>query len=426
MKLAKGNTADRGLQALLTEMNKPGNYVESNSRNGPVRRFRGTATLTWTRPQYRVSFDPIRDANPAFHLFEALWMLNGENDVKRAAYFASQMGQYSDDGVTFHGGYGHRWVKHFGYDQIREYVIPALRKNSEDRRVVLGMWDPTVDIPAAQNNGKDVPCNLMCTFDATQGDGRLHLINLNRSNDSVWGATGANIVQFSMLQEYVASACDLGVGVYDQISSNMHLYLELNDVSKRMLKIHNDDPGRELPYFGMLSPLRHKSDGTAYQWQEKFDRDLNVLMLNYNQVKDVKFETYFFKYVVQPVIMAFNCYKNDDAIEVGMDVLKSLLPPFGLGEPWFQWHDWNIAMYKWLERVCEKRNAKVHAGLTLDGETFDSAVKAVWKNAEPTGDGSYTVGGSTQVASVVPKRFIAYRGLTPLTESLLKKVEKAE
>jgi hypothetical protein len=387
MKVVKGTTPDRGLQAVLTELNKTGNYIETASRNGPVRRFKGPATIMWTRPQYRVSFDPIRDANPAFHLFESLWMLAGQHDVESVSYFSSQIGNFSDDGKTFHGGYGHRWANHFGYDQLDDYIIPALRANNEDRRVVLGMWDPTIDIPAAQKNGKDVPCNVIASFDAAMGDGRLHMNVYNRSNDIVWGATGANVVHFSILQEYVASACDLAVGTYEQIAANSHLYLELNEVSKRMLKAHNDDPTRDLPYFGMISPLRHKSDGTAQEWKDKFDHDIQLLMSSYTDVFNINFSTYFFKYIVKPVTYAFNCYKNDDNMENALFWLREFRAPENQESPWFRWHDWNIAMYQWLIRVCDKRNTKIEVAMNAQSSAaFSEQVKAVWKNVSLVGN----------------------------------------
>jgi thymidylate synthase len=389
MKVIKANTVDRGLQAILTELNKAGNYIDTNSRNGPVRRFRGPASIMWMRPQFRVSFDPVRDANPAFHLFEALWMLSGENDVKRPAYFASQMGQFSDDGETFHGAYGHRWVKHFGIDQIREYVIPALRKNKEDRRVVLQMWDGDADPKQGLNpTSKDVPCNLTATFDAAQGDGRLHLNVFNRSNDIVWGATGANVVHFSMLQEYVASALGIGVGIYEQISTNSHVYLELNEVSKKVLAAHNDSPNRELPYTGMLSMMRDPTDDVEQYtetWQIMFDDDIQQLMANYDDVAVCRFRTKFFRNVVRPVISAFNLYKNDDDLENGLRVLLEN-NVFDQNEPWYQWYDWNVATYQWLQRRIKQRNSKIAeymGSATID--EFEANIKKVWRNVERVG-----------------------------------------
>ena len=39
-------------------------------------------TTSYLVPMERVLFDPQRDANPAFHLFESLWMLAGRRDAK--------------------------------------------------------------------------------------------------------------------------------------------------------------------------------------------------------------------------------------------------------------------------------------------------------------------------------------------------------
>ena len=410
MKVVRATTVDRGLQAILTEMNKPGNSIDTQSRNGPVRRIRGASTITWTRPMYRVSFDPIRNANPAFHLFESLWMLAGHNDVKRPEYFASQMGQFSDDGVTFHGAYGHRWVKHFEMDQLRDYVIPSLIANKDDRRVVLGMWDAASDIDAAKNGGKDVPCNLICVFDAAQQDGKLHIVVFNRSNDQVWGATGANAVQFSMLQEYVASAVGLNVGTYEQVSVNSHLYLELNEVSKKMLEAHTNDPNRELPYFGMLSPLRGKDEfDRSSQWQIVFDEDLNVLMNNYDNVLSETFNTRFFRQVVKPVIGAYNLYKKD-RLEAALGVLTTNIAPLDWMSPWYRWHDWNIAMYEWIQRICSRRNPKISELIAASEEEFIAGVKKIWHNSTVDGD-VIEEPWCGEVATIRPSRTIMPRGV---------------
>ena len=51
------------------------------SRNGPVLRAPEPVSTVYAKPWERVLFDPQRDANPFFHLFESLWMLDGRNDV---------------------------------------------------------------------------------------------------------------------------------------------------------------------------------------------------------------------------------------------------------------------------------------------------------------------------------------------------------
>lgn len=45
-----------------------------------------------------------------------------------------------------------------------------------------------------------------------------------RSNDLIWGAYGANIVHFSVLQEYLAARLGAEVGILYQVSNNFHAY----------------------------------------------------------------------------------------------------------------------------------------------------------------------------------------------------------
>ena len=170
------------------------------SRNGPVLQLMGPTVLCYERPLERVLFWPQRDANPFFHLMEALWMLAGRNDVEFVKRYASRMGDYSDDGVTLNGAYGHRWRRRFGVDQLR-CVATNLQRNPECRRQVVSMWDTEWDV--LNQDSKDVPCNTHAYFSRDES-GALDMTVCNRSNDLVWGCLGANAVHFSFLLEYMA------------------------------------------------------------------------------------------------------------------------------------------------------------------------------------------------------------------------------
>lgn len=195
----------------------------------------------YERPRERVLFDPIRDANPFFHFFESLWILAGRNDVEYLEQFNSKIHQFSDNGLTFHGAYGHRL--RFPYtptqnhtDQLRE-VVERLKKDPTTRQAVMQIWMP-YDLVAVT---KDPPCNLTVHFLARGG--YLNMTVFCRSNDIVWGAYGANVVQFSVIQEFVASACGLQVGIYNQISDSYHGYSEREDWGKLTRKGSNDYHG---------------------------------------------------------------------------------------------------------------------------------------------------------------------------------------
>lgn len=198
---------------LLASLGRPG-----TSRNGPVRVLPQPVATRYAKPLERVLYDPRRDANPFLHLFDALWCLAGRDDAAWLAQFAPRMLEYSDNGVRLHGAYGFRWREAQGVDQLDE-IISLLHNDPTTRRAVLQMWDASADLGSPS---KDLPCNLMVHFQ--RDEGQLHMTVFNRSNDMLWGAYGANAVQFSILQEYVAALVGVNVGWYEQVSSNAHAY----------------------------------------------------------------------------------------------------------------------------------------------------------------------------------------------------------
>lgn len=233
--------------------------IERPSRNGPVLQMPCPVTTVYERPTERVIFWEERDANPFFHLYESLWMLAGRNDIAPLGRYAKNMLNYSDDGVTQHAAYGHRWRRHFPLEHYSRRVldqlpiiIKALRKNREDRRCVLQMWDATDDLG---REGKDFPCNTTATFQVDP-DGRLSLTVFCRSNDIVYGAYGANAVHFSFLLEYMALAIGVPVGVYRQVSVNWHGYLNTLEPLQGLRKLPPVTVAKRSPYLEGTQPNR--------------------------------------------------------------------------------------------------------------------------------------------------------------------------
>lgn len=233
--------------------------VKRESRYGDVITTPWPVTTIYSRPIERVIFWPERDANPFFHLYEALWMVQGHNDVESVAKYAKRMRTFSDDGKTFHGAYGWRWRHHFHIDQI-QVIIERLKRNPDDRRCVLQMWDATVDL---NRDGKDVPCNIAISFQRGI-NGELNMDVFNRSNDVIWGAYGANAVHMSFLQEYIALGIGCEMGVYRQHSVNWHAYVDVLKTvdSLRPFSGWFSIPVRlDNPYDGQVRPLPLSLDG---------------------------------------------------------------------------------------------------------------------------------------------------------------------
>jgi hypothetical protein len=289
------------------------------SRNGPVLVAPGPVTTIYVRPLERVLFSPTRDANPFFHLMEALWMLAGRNDVAWPVQFNSRFKEYSDDGKTFSGAYGFRWRRYFGRDQI-ELVINELKVNPTSRRAVLEMWSQNdLGMP-----GKDLPCNTHCYFDCRGGV--LNMTVCNRSNDALWGAYGANAVHFSVLQEYIAFGIGVPVGTYRQFSNNLHIY---TDILTREKADAIYDEALDDRYAGKVAPY------PLVKWGlREWDTDLSKFLAKPGD-PEVEYKEPFFKEVARPMFLAWDTRKTDK---------------------WAGWcymvaaDDWRIAAMEWLRR----------------------------------------------------------------------------
>lgn len=217
---------NHALSMALRFLAQEGSCVREDSRNGPVLVFEEPVMTYYEHPQERVLFSPLRNANPFFHLFEAIWMLAGRKDCDFICQFVKGMRQYSDDGNTLHGAYGYRWRHAFGFDQLIA-IAEELKRSPSSRRCVLQMWEtalPFSDLGKSFSGGKDVPCNTHAYIDVRGG--KLNMTVCCRSNDLWLGCYGANAVHFSVLQEWFAAAVGLPVGVYRQFSNNLHLYTQ--------------------------------------------------------------------------------------------------------------------------------------------------------------------------------------------------------
>ena len=217
--------------------------VEVDTRNGKALEFPTPVMTTYKVSTERVLFYPQRDANPFFHFMEGLWMLAGRNDVAWISQFNGRINTYSDNGEHFHGAYGFRWREWFTKDQL-QIAIHRLQTYENDRRTVIGMWDPWEDL-VYTNDGKDYPCNTQIYFWVR--DNKLNMTVANRSNDMIWGAYGANAVHMSMLLEYMAAMLNFiqstrelnkfycTVGTYYQFSNNLHAYVDVLNKLDEML-----------------------------------------------------------------------------------------------------------------------------------------------------------------------------------------------
>lgn len=308
------------------------NLQPEQTRNGPALVYPEPVTTVYKYPFERVLFDKKRDANPIFHLMESIWMLAGRNDVAFLQQFNKRMGEFSDDGKTFNAAYGYRWRKHFGRDQLDE-VIKLLRRDPTTRQAVVQIWDEA-DLT---KKTKDKACNTQMIFDTRNN--RLNMTVYNRSNDIWWGAYGANAVHFSFVQEFVAAAIGMHMGVYRQMSNNFHLYTELYN-AKDYLVSPPDAESYDLYSKGEVRPLPIMLNGEYKLFLaecEMFCHD------PYNE--RIHYANPFFEHVAHPMAMISRVRKihAGDGRSYAAKIRAS---------------DWKRAAFDWIDRRDHARKIK--------------------------------------------------------------------
>ena len=324
--------------------------VREQSRNGWVTVWNGPVITTTERPMERVLFNPLRNANPFFHLFESLWMLSGREDLPWVAYFNKRMTEYSDDGgKTQPAAYGFRWREYFGHDQL-EMVIEELKRDPNTRRVVLGMWDPGStdhpgDLARAFAGSKDVPCNTQCYF--TLRDAKLHMGVTCRSNDLVWGAHGANAVHFSVLLEYVAARVGVEVGTMTQFSWNYHLYDGVlkaapMEVASKAVDHYGQSEVEVTPLFTPQTIETFEAELPIFmEWASPENR--GGLDIKRRFKRPPQFADPFLREVAKPMLRVWDLYKAADL--EGASSFAHLIRPGS---------DWQRAALEWTNRRLGK------------------------------------------------------------------------
>ncbi len=345
------NDAFRGLVQAIEYPHSVPQGLETRiveSRAGTVKQVDEPITVTYSNPLERVLFNPTRDANPLFHVVESLWMLAGRNDVAPLAKYNSKIAEIaSDDGETFNGAYGYRWRNsqthwdnRYGHytDQLK-IIIDQLKCKPESRRCVLQMWNVEDDLLQIDET-KDCCCNLSICFSLREekkqvfdsGNERhsyLDMTVFNRSNDLTFGMLGANVVHFSFLLEYMAACIGVEVGVYNQITNNLHCYLDRWEPEKWLAEYGNGSNQSDQWYGN-----NNWSHVPLVKDPSVFDQECSAFVDNWKG----NWTEPFLAGVAAPMCRAFELHKlrrYDEALAVAMSIVAD---------------DWRIASYNWIER----------------------------------------------------------------------------
>jgi hypothetical protein len=319
------------------------NYgVREQSRLGEVLAAPTPMAIRYHYPKQHVLLNPIRDANPFFHLMEAMWMLAGREDGAFLDHYIKDFSKRFGNGGIIIDAYGYRWRHGLLFDQLDE-IVTQLGHNPETRQCVLQMWGAHITPDLLSKFNK--PCNLVATFRIWNE--KLDITVFNRSNDLIWGCCGANAVHFPILQEYIASRLGREIGEYWQISTNLHLY---QDHIKMMDKRIGAEGGELCDH--LRSDNVYERTQLLMTHPLVFDKELNETMGwidDIHQNKEIyrdNISNRFLCDVVLPMASAHQCYKNKD-----YDNAYNHMALVTAG-------DWHTAGRQWLDRrIYEHRRS---------------------------------------------------------------------
>jgi thymidylate synthase len=203
--------------------------AEVNVRGSLTRELRNRVTSI-ERPYERCVFLPGRRHDIFAQIAETLWVIAGRNDLPWLERYLPRAPDFSDDGgKSWRAAYGPRLRAWAGVDQLNEWRR-LLRDDPMSRRVVGVIFDPSRDFVES----RDIPCNNWLSW--LIRDNNLHLNVAIRSNDAMWGFSGVNAFEWSVLQEMMAFWLGVEIGETTFFATSYHLYERHYDTARNVVQ----------------------------------------------------------------------------------------------------------------------------------------------------------------------------------------------
>lgn len=218
------------LISVLRDVTRAGDDVFARGQH--QREIRGHVQ-TINRPNERVLILPGRANNIFAQIAETAWVMAGRDDMDFLSRYLPRATDFSDDGKTWRAAYGPR-LRNWGgkVDQCAE-VVARLQEDPFTKRAAMSIFDPGADYCETL----DVPCNNWLHF--LQRKNQLHTSVAVRANDAIWGFSGINVFEWSVLQELIATSVGAGVGEMHWYVGSMHVYDRHYRVAEKILRNPN-------------------------------------------------------------------------------------------------------------------------------------------------------------------------------------------
>lgn len=154
-------------------------------------------------------------------IYELLWFLRGETSVLYLKEHGVKIwDEWADENGELGPVYGRQWrawetADGETIDQISN-VIDAIKTDPDSRRLIVSAWNVGELKQMALQ-----PCHLLFQFYV--GNGKLSCQLYQRSADVFLGLP-FNIASYALLTHMIAQQCELGVGDFQIVTGDTHLY----------------------------------------------------------------------------------------------------------------------------------------------------------------------------------------------------------
>lgn len=162
----------------------------------------------------RSSFRPV---SADYAIVSSAWILLGRDDLATLDPFNSRGANFSVDGFTLSGAFGHR-LRVLDGDQLN-HAVELMLGDPSTRRAICFIGRPD-DLT---QNLKDFPCGSSVQF--LLRNRRLHAVVYMRSQ-SFFGVFPYDVVNFRYIQWYVASRLGVSIGALHVTFGSLHVYEE--------------------------------------------------------------------------------------------------------------------------------------------------------------------------------------------------------
>lgn len=156
------------------------------------------------------------------------WTLDGRDDLETLAYYRPAAAEFSDDGFSMCGAFGHRMQSRRAAGNQFEAVMGRLLADPASRRTFIPIIEPTDNLAES----REYPC--AAGVQMFRRDESLHWLTVMRAQQALT-VLPYDASLFSMMHHFVAAELDLEVGSYSHFSGTFHIYESEVEAARRQV-----------------------------------------------------------------------------------------------------------------------------------------------------------------------------------------------